>query len=257
MTEETKVCSKCGVEKPLIDYHYRKDNAKYRNECIMCERKVKKRHYDENSEDIISYQKQYRIENLEKISEQKKQYRKMNIENIKNAQKKYYIENIDKIKRYRIENRGVMNEKRRKYCNLNRDRISKNRKQYLIANREKIREYRNDPEIKIKYRLRSRIRCAVRRQYGKKSYKSIDLLGCSIDYFKQWIQSKFLPGMTWENISKWHIDHIIPCAAFDLTKPEEQLKCFHYTNLQPLWAYDNMSKSDKVYVLTSEGVFFV
>ena len=74
---------------------------------------------------------------------------------------------------------------------------------------------------------------------------------------RKWIESRFQPGMTWENYGDWHIDHIIPCASFDLTKPEEQLKCFHYTNLQPLWAEDNCRKSDKIEVLTSEGVFLV
>lgn len=87
----------------------------------------------------------------------------------------------------------------------------------------------------------------------------MELLGCSVDECRKYLESKFLPGMTWENYGKsgWHIDHIIPCNLFDLTKPEEQLKCFHYTNLQPLWETDNASKQDKVEVFTSEGVFFV
>ena len=61
------------------------------------------------------------------------------------------------------------------------------------------------------------------------------------------LEALFQPGMTWDNhaIDGWHIDHIRPCTSFDLTDPEQQRQCFHYTNLQPLWAFDNISKSDK------------
>lgn len=60
------------------------------------------------------------------------------------------------------------------------------------------------------------------------------------------LESQFEPGMTWENRRKWHIDHIIPCAAFDLTDTEQQRACFHYTNLRPLWASENISKGTKI-----------
>ena len=73
------------------------------------------------------------------------------------------------------------------------------------------------------------------------------MLGCSIKDLIIHIEKQFKEGMTWDNHSYngWHIDHIIPCASFDLSDPEQQKKCFHYTNLQPLWKQDNLSKSDK------------
>ena len=71
------------------------------------------------------------------------------------------------------------------------------------------------------------------------------LLGCSTKDWKIYLESKFVNGMNWDNYGEWHIDHIIPCAAFDLTKPENQKKCFHYSNTQPLWAKDNLRKGDK------------
>jgi len=97
--------------------------------------------------------------------------------------------------------------------------------------------------------LRKRIHSVLK---GKsKSSSTMDLIGCSIDYLKIHLEKLFQEGMTWENYGRgyknkkeWHIDHIIPCAKFDLTKPEEQRKCFHYSNLQPLWAIDNIKKSD-------------
>jgi len=67
----------------------------------------------------------------------------------------------------------------------------------------------------------------------------------SLDFLKQYLKKQFRPGMTWDNYGKWHIDHIIPCCKFDLSKPKEQQKCFHYTNLQPLWAEENRKKGRK------------
>ncbi|MCI4437669.1 MAG: hypothetical protein JHC33_12755, partial [Ignisphaera sp.] len=105
--------------------------------------------------------------------------------------------------------------------------------------------------------ISSRIRTALKRNIALKNTKSIKLLGCDVSFLKLYIESKFLPTMTWENYGKyWHIDHIIPCASFDLSIEEEQKKCFHYTNLQPLFAVTqiingieyigNLNKSNKI-----------
>jgi hypothetical protein len=79
----------------------------------------------------------------------------------------------------------------------------------------------------------------------RKVGKTIELAGCSLEDLMKHLESKFTEGMTWENYGRWHIDHIRPCASFSLEDPEEQKKCFHWTNLQPLWAIDNLRKSDK------------
>ena len=79
----------------------------------------------------------------------------------------------------------------------------------------------------------------------KKNHKSMDLIGASPSFVMDYLQAKFTEGMTWENHGDWHIDHIQPCCSFDLTDEEEQKKCFHYTNLQPLWAIDNLKKGGK------------
>jgi hypothetical protein len=62
----------------------------------------------------------------------------------------------------------------------------------------------------------------------------------------EFLEKKFLPGMNWENYGEWHIDHIVPCSSFDLSKSEQQKICFNYSNLQPLWAADNIRKSDSI-----------
>jgi hypothetical protein len=71
------------------------------------------------------------------------------------------------------------------------------------------------------------------------------LLGCTLEFLKGYLEAQFVEGMTWDNYGEWHIDHIIPCADFDLSNPVAQETCFHYSNLQPLWAEDNLKKGNK------------
>lgn len=96
--------------------------------------------------------------------------------------------------------------------------------------------------------LRCRAYCALTRQFTRKCDSFNVLLGCSSQQLREHLERQFLPGMTWDNYGKhgWHVDHVRPCASFDLTDPEQQHQCFHYTNLQPLWAADNIRKGAKV-----------
>jgi len=100
-----------------------------------------------------------------------------------------------------------------------------------------------DPYFKLKCNLRTRVKLAM--SNGGRTNSSESLLGASFEVVHNHITQLLKPGMTWENYGRdtWHIDHIVPLAAFDLTKEAEQKKAFHYTNLQPLWAEDNYSKS--------------
>ncbi len=100
----------------------------------------------------------------------------------------------------------------------------------------------------IKRLLRARIWKAIR-LYGnptalRRKSRTAELIGCSIQQLRAHLEAKFTNGMTWANQGAWHIDHIKPCALFDLTNEREQRACFHYTNLQPLWASENIRKSD-------------
>jgi hypothetical protein len=103
---------------------------------------------------------------------------------------------------------------------------------------------KNDIGYRILISLRSRIYKAVNR--GDKSKTTINLIGCSIDDLKIHLASLFQSGMSFDNYGEWHIDHKMPCSIFDLTSHEQQKVCFHYTNLQPLWAKDNLAKSNKL-----------
>lgn len=98
-----------------------------------------------------------------------------------------------------------------------------------------------DPMFRIVQNLRNRVYKTVTR--GHKSAKTLELLGCSPAQFRLWLVQQFKAGMTWENYGEaWHVDHIRPCVSFDLSTPAQQRECFHYTNLQPLFALDNLRK---------------
>lgn len=107
---------------------------------------------------------------------------------------------------------------------------------------------KNSPAFRIKKYVAQRIRKALRLQHTNKSASTLQLIGCEIDQLRSHLERRFTDGMSWTNYGdKWHIDHIVPLAAFDLTDPREQRRAFHYTNLQPLWAADNIRKSSRLY----------
>lgn len=121
----------------------------------------------------------------------------------------------------------------------NKDKLVAYKKQY----HDKV-EMAN-PCFRILKSLRSRLLQALKNNIKKKH--TIQFIGCSTKELKSYLEAKFSKGMSWESYGRkgWHIDHIIPCSNFDLSKLEEQEKCFHYTNLQPLWWYDNLKKRNK------------
>lgn len=109
--------------------------------------------------------------------------------------------------------------------------------------RDSERERRvTDPEFAAMKRIRARIGTAMKRGNAVKFGRTHQLLGCTIPELKDHLESLFVLGMTWDNRSLWHIDHIRPVASFDLLDPNQQKACFHYTNLQPLWKADNLAK---------------
>ncbi len=104
---------------------------------------------------------------------------------------------------------------------------------------------RTNTNDKLASRLRSRMWSALQSQGGTKERSSVKELGCTIEQLKFYLESKFTDGMNWGNQGMWHIDHCRPLSSFDLTDPEEYAKACHYTNLQPLWAKDNLEKGAK------------
>ena len=114
---------------------------------------------------------------------------------------------------------------------------------------EKTARHRNYMAERRKVDLAFRLLCNLRGRVGAalkgkgKSKRTMRLLGCSISELKGHLEKQFTPGMSWSNYGQWHIDHIIPCCSFDFHNHEQQRACFHFSNLQPLWAMDNFKKS--------------
>lgn len=215
-----KKCNQCFLKKE--DSQFNKTRC---NQCKICEQQWKKQWYQKNKQ---------------KRSFQRELYQQKNKKQIQKAKKLYYLKNKEHIDKknalHRANNREYLNQKSKEYYYKNKKEIFKKQKQYFL----------NNTNARIRHNLRTRINLVLK---GKiKSGSTMNLLGCDIKFFMQYMEGLFLPGMTWDNHTRkgWHIDHMIPCASFDLTDPEQQKECFHYTNLQPLWAEDNLRKSDKV-----------
>lgn len=178
-----------------------------------------------------------------------------NRERVRQVRKAYYRANRD---------RELANH--RNWAEQNQDRLKAIKQRcgvaYRDANRERLRaaattptrrekrnareraRYASDPQYAIEKRLRASLTQALRRAGVRKTTKSFDLVGCSLQDLKRHLESRFLPGMSWDN-GDVHIDHIRPVSSFDLTDPEQQHQCFHFTNLQPLWKRDNLRKGNR------------
>jgi hypothetical protein len=266
-TMDRKKCRVCGVEKDLtnLNFLYRKDSNKYRNECKKCKKKMDLEYKRKNSK-ILNKNKRI------------KRQRKMIIKEIKESfisekscikcgvaferSEKYFRSyeksgNLSSIcnmcrKKIRLEYKKTESYKKskkksdKKYRRINIKKIKEKDRLYRIKNKEKESErYKNDLNFRIAKLARNRINMAIR---SKEKYKNtFYLLGCDINYLKEWLASQFSAKMNWDNYgSMWHIDHILPCSEFDLKNSEEQDVCFHYTNLRPLWASENLSKGNRV-----------
>ena len=276
-----KACSKCKESKSLDCFANccKSSDGKQWN-CKDCKKLYKEKH----KEHIAKQQKEYREINTEQISEKRKIYIEKNIERIREKNKLYSLNNKDTInqkeKERRINNPERFKEITAKSKLKHRDKILAKNKEYRINNKEKTKEYSQRPEViarrksnrlKNKYKInankrnKEKLKRATEPSYKlitnqrtritgilkkHKTNKTLELLGCSAEFLRKYLENKFQEGMSWENYGKygWHVDHIIPCSSFDLTNIEQQQSCFHYTNLQPLWAIDNLKKSNKILV---------
>lgn len=138
--------------------------------------------------------------------------------------------------------------KRRNYAkrkrDLNPEKYNEETRQWRLKNPNyKKNKWKKDINFRIMENMRGRIYKALKT--NSKSKKTAYLLGCTVEQLKQHLENLFSEGMSWENYGEWHVDHKKPCSLFDFTLESEQKECFNFNNLQPLWAKDNLSKSNK------------
>ena len=219
-----KKCGKCGEEKPLSDFHKQKKGKHgVCGRCKKCIKQYHKQRYEEIKDNKKRYDKQYYQENKER----KKQY-----------QKQYYQENKERKK-----------DHYKQYCQKNKERIKQYHEQYRQKNKERIKQYKkqrrqSDPMFKLRCNLGNRTSRAFKVKGFSKNSKTREILGVEWEVVKKHIERQFTKGMSWDNYGKWHVDHIVPLAS--AKTEEEVVKLCHYSNLQPLWAEDNLSKNDKI-----------
>jgi len=148
----------------------------------------------------------------------------------------YRVKRKQYSKRYREKNKVKLHEKFKKYYLDNKEKIKIRRNKYLKQRRK------NSINFRLEQNYRRRVREVL--QKNIKQDKFINLLGCTIEEFKIHLKKQFKFDMNWNNYGQWHIDHVRPCASFDFSKSSNQYECFNYKNLQPLWAEENLRKSD-------------
>ncbi len=207
---EKKICSKCGNTQELC--FFQKDKSKkdgYRPDCKSCRKQYSNLNYHRFKEKNSNYKKKVRKNNPEKFAEREKIYRINNPDKVKLRRKTYYENN---------------KEKQFKYV---RERI------------------KTDPIFKLSNNMRRRISIFLSLNGITKKNKTFDIVGCSPEFLKEYLEQKFTEGMSWELMGQHiHIDHIIPLSSAN--SEEEIYKLCHYTNLQPLWAEDNLKKGSKI-----------
>jgi hypothetical protein len=194
--------------------------------CDFCKEKKRKIKLEKNRE--------YKSKNKDKIESQQKEYRKLN-----------------KIKRneYRSLNKDSIREKEKEYKEKNKDIIKEQRRVYRINNRDKINKYvreklANDPLFKLSNTIRNLIKSSFKKNFLLKSNKTESILGCTFDEFRSYIESKFDEKMSWDNHGTyWYIDHITPISWAECEEDVYLLN--HYTNLQPLSKFENLSKNNR------------
>lgn len=203
-------------------------------------------------------------ENREKKRLKSLIYRQQHREKFRIRGRLYYCKNRKKLSArsrfYQLRKGSKHLERRRELRLVHKDSENKRQSKWRKENREKVRHYarknrklrlQRDFGFVVRERLRTRIRQAIKCHSGVKAKRTMELLGCSLNDFRVYIESKFDTGMTWENwghgSDKWNLDHIIPCAIFDLTNSDHQKRCFHFSNYQPLWQPDNFKKGARYF----------
>lgn len=202
-----KICSSCRIEKDIDDFCCSKlEKDGYYYQCKLC-------------------QKEYRLKNKDKLIQKRK-------------------DNKDKIKEYSINYNSNPENKQKRKKNKKKSLFVKKTPQEIRDRKNKysVDEYKNNPQYKLKKLIRSRLYKALK--FNKKHKNTIELLGCTIEEYKYYIDMQFLPEMNWSNHGViWHIDHIKPCSKFNLELESEQIKCFNYCNTEPVFITSEIAES--------------
>lgn len=223
-----KKCADCLITKPSTYFHSCSSRADgLAHYCKECKKVRARAYYIANQEREKEKMRLYRLAKPEAVSEAKKRCYRNNTAKYKAMQRALYERKREQILAYCAE-----------YRIRNKAEISARDSEYVK------RRMAYDEKFKLSYVIRCRLGSAFRRQKIPKRGKTRDMLGCDWDFLKLYIEERFLPGMSWDNRRAWHIDHIIPLSS--AKNVEEMERLCHYSNLQPLWAADNIRKGARM-----------
>lgn len=200
-----------------------------------------------------NYQAQYRALHRERLREYRARYQILKADKLRDQKARNYLRNKRSIlaanKARYLKNKARYLQIAAKYYDANKIAVKGRVRAYAVRNRVKRNQYQKkrrtkDLNFKLAMSLRNRVNSALQQARSGKSARTPHLVGCDLKTLVAHLEAQFQPGMTWKNWAGkgWHIDHIRPCASFDLTDPEHQKTCFHYTNIQPLWCTENLRK---------------
>ena len=200
----------------------------------------KRLYYLRHKDSILVKNKEYQTKNKEKYRGYKKKWELENKEPAKLRRKDWENRNQEKIKIKRLKNKDKNKEYMKKYYEKNKYKLNPKQVAYFRNRRN------TNIQCKLSVNLRKRLYMALKTNCKRGS--AVKNLGCSIEYFKQFIESKFQSGMTWNNYGQrgWHLDHIKPLSLFNLEDKSQFLEACNYTNYQPLWATDNIKKGNRI-----------
>lgn len=204
--------------------------------CVACAQEEGRERYALNPEFFKEKARRWAETNPERSKENAKKWQEANSAAVRKYKIKWRDANRDKrredARKRRLANPAKKREESRKWREANPGYMT----QYSRIRRV------TDPQYAIATRLRSRLNNALRAAISPKHVSAVRDCGLAPTELVAYLESKFLPDMTWDNRSAWHIDHIRPLSSFDLTDPAQQREACHFSNLQPLWGEDNLSK---------------
>lgn len=218
--------------------------------------------------DRREYNRLYNLTHRAQLREYSRAYSSAHREHLNARRRELYHQRHreKKLKSYQLNRERVLAQKREyyqrnrsriaTYREKNKEQLSRQNSEWYHRNKEKCRprkrresqKRRLIPSNRIEGNLRRRINKVLSDQCAKKLDSTMNLMGCSAAEFRRYIEFQFQPGMSWDNhgVHGWHLDHVIPCSAFDLSEERQQRQCFHFTNLRPMWARENLRKANTI-----------
>ncbi len=231
-----KSCSKCKIFKNFEEFSRSISNKDgFQFQCKSCCKENNRIYYEENKEKIVAAHLIYRSDK-EKARAQGRTYRESHKEEILTYRELHKEEDRISKKIHYENNKNEILAKNKKWRQENKDRMLETKR------KQRKKQYQTDPVFRTRSLCRSRFYYWFKAAGVTKTGHVADMIGCTYEELCKYLESKFQPGMTWENQGKWHIDHIKPLALFDPLNPEHTKEAWHHSNLQPLWAKDNFSK---------------